>query len=159
MRSRSSANLQEAGFVTIVPEQLHAVLENATLTNERYLLLRYLHNVQNKLFIVPLESVENNINGKVNQITISEIHTKKSSHDKLADGATGDEWIGIPDAEQLDLPVGCTVSGTSSRRDDSRIFIHCVGYTLAGRVYQYKFHSPDNHRKQRDTYTMRRIGE
>lgn len=97
--------------------------------------------MQSKLFIIPLESVENNINGKVNSTTISEINIKRSSDDKLADGATGDEWIGIPDAEQLDLPVGCAVNSTSSRRDNSRLFIHCVGYTLAGRVYQYKFHS------------------
>ena len=141
MSAGSSANFQDAGFVTIVPEQPHAVLEGASLTNEKYLLLRYLHNVQNKLFIVPLESVENNLNRKVNPTANGEIHAKTSSHDKLVDGATGDEWIGIPDVEQLDLPVCCTVIGTSSRRDNSRIFIRCVGYTLAGRVYQYKFHS------------------
>lgn len=147
MSDLSSANFQDAGFVTIVPEQPHAVLENAALTNEKYLLLQYLHNVQNKLFIVPLESIENNLN-KVIPTANGEIHAKKSSYNNLVDGATGDEWIGIPEAEQLDLPIGCTVNGTSSRHDNSRIFIHCVGYTLAGRVYQYKFHfvqsSPEN---------------
>src|SRR5215471_5957656 len=141
MPAGSSANFQDAGFVTIVPEQPHAVLEGADITNEKYLLLQYLHNVQNKLFVVPLESVENNLNSKVNEIANDEIHEKTSSDDTLVDGAAGDKWIGIPEAEQLDLPVGCTISSTSSRRDNSRVFIHCVGYALAGRVYQYIFDS------------------
>ena len=68
-------------------------------------------------------------------------------HEKLANEATivetQDEWIGLADAQQLDLPVGCSVNRTSCRRDESRIFIHCVGYTLAGRIYKYKFHSPE----------------
>lgn len=130
--------------MTIVPEQIHAVLEDASLTNEKYLLLRYLHNVQNKVFVVPLESLENGFDS--HRIANGDIHANGSTrHDKIADSKsvqTTEEWIGLPDAEQLDLPVGCSVSSTSSRRYNSRIFIHCVGYTLAGRVYQYKFHSP-----------------
>ena len=154
MSPRSSANFQDAGFVTIVPEQPHAVLENAALTNEEYLLLQYLHNVQNKLFIVPLESVENNLNSKVAN---GDIHDKKSSQEKLADRAIGDEWIGIPDAEQVDLPVGCAVRSTSFRRNNSRIFIHCVGYTLAGRVYQYKFHSVQSSQANRSPHKVKTL--
>jgi prolyl oligopeptidase PreP (S9A serine peptidase family) len=51
------------------------------------------------------------------------------------------EWIGLPDAEELDLPVGCSIYSLTCRDDDSRIFFHVIGYTLAGRIYQYTFHS------------------
>ena len=97
--------------MTIVPEQTHAVLEDASLTNEKYLLLRYLHNVQNKIFVVPLESVENHVNN--HRIANGEIHVNGSiTSEKTVVGVT-DEWIGLPDAEQLDLPVGCSVNSTS----------------------------------------------
>jgi hypothetical protein len=54
------------------------------------------------------------------------------------------EWIGLDDAEQVDLPVGCSVSNKTCRRDDPRIFIHCVGFTLVGRVYKYRFHTDES---------------
>jgi prolyl oligopeptidase PreP (S9A serine peptidase family) len=128
--------------VTILPEQTHAVLGDASLTNEKYLLLQYLHNVQSKLFVIPLESLETNSH----RIANGKIHANGSIfNEELANEAnvaeTNDEWIGLADAEQLGLPVGCSVDSTSCRRENSRIFIHCVGYTLAGRVYEYKFNS------------------
>ena len=137
--------MQEKGFVTIVPEQ-HAVLESVALANQKYLLLTYLHNVQNKVFIVPLESLENALSPSLNangHAMNGDTHTNGSikTSTKTDDSASeiDNEWIGLGDAEQIALPVGCSVSNKTCRRDDSRIFIHCVGFTLAGRVYKYKF--------------------
>jgi len=64
--------------------------------------------------------------------------------DEDASQSDDKEWIGLDDAEQLDLPVGCSVSNKTCRRDDPRIFIHCVGFTLAGRVYKYTFHTDES---------------
>ena len=54
------------------------------------------------------------------------------------------KWIGLDGAEKVDLPVGCSVSNKTCRRDDTRVFIHCVGFTLAGRVYKYTFHTDES---------------
>ena len=148
---RSILNIQEKGFITIVPEQ-HAVLESAALTNQKYLLLTYLHNVQNKVFIVPLASQEvaatsPTLNGHGHGMkgdthangTIKSPAKKVQGTIKKLKG-----WIGLEDAEQIDLPVGCSVSSKTCRRDDLRIFIHCVGFTLAGRVYKYRFYKDES---------------
>jgi len=121
------------------------------LANQKYLLLTYLHNVQNKVFIAPLESLENalapslNANGHVmNGDTHANGLIKPST--KSVDNASQTDygWIGLEDAEQVALPVGCSVSNKTCRRDDPRIFIHCVGFTLAGRVYKYRFHKDES---------------
>jgi prolyl oligopeptidase PreP (S9A serine peptidase family) len=142
--------------VTIVPEQKHAVLETANLTNEKYLLLRYLHNVQQKVFIVPLESLEkrvlNNPSKNGNSVAVNDLSQTNSSFRQSLEKSIEDwtlveideGWIGLPDAQEVELPVGSSVYSSSCRRDESRVFIHCVGYTLAGRIYKYQFHSADS---------------
>lgn len=138
--------------MTIIPEQPHAVMESASLVNEKYLCLVYLHNVQHKALVVPLESLEkeagiNNGNGPI--VNGNGIYTNgtangfiKSSQNVSHAPITLDEsWLGLKDAQQLDLPVGCSINGLSCRRDEKRIFVHCVGYTLAGRIYKYTFNS------------------
>jgi len=131
--------VQEEGFLTIVPEQ-HAVLESVALANQKYLLLTYLYNVQNKVFIAPLESLENSLISSFN-----ENGSIKSSVKTVGSASrTDNEWIGFQDAEQIALPVGCSVSNKTCRRDDPRIFIHCAGFTLAGRVYKYRFHKDES---------------
>ena len=127
-------------------------MHSASLTNEKYLCLLYLHNVQHKAFIVPLESVEKqagitkgpilNGTGIVMNGTSHANGSIKSSQNGFSAPITLDEtWVGLKDAQQLDLPVGCSITGLSCRRDEKRLFLHCVGYTLAGRVYQYTFNS------------------
>jgi hypothetical protein len=138
--------------VTIVPEQPHAVMESASLTNEKYLCLLYLHNVQHKALIVPLESVEKeagitkdivqNGNGTImNGIPHTNGSINASQNGSSAPITLDESWVGLKDAQQLDLPVGCSINGLSCRRDEKRLFLHCVGYTLAGRVYKYTFNS------------------
>jgi prolyl oligopeptidase PreP (S9A serine peptidase family) len=108
------------------------------------LFLRYLHNVQNKVFVVPLESLEKAV--ELNEIASDDAYANVSiTHDKVDSVITTaqtSDWIGLRDAEQLDLPVGCSVSSVSARHDNSRVFVHSVGYTLAARVYEYKFNPP-----------------
>lgn len=136
-----SANLQEQGFVTIVSEQPQAVLQDASITNERYLLLKYLSNVQNKLFIIPLEPLEygNGVhmgNGHATDaLTIKELAHQATVGEKQC------EWIGLYGSQEIEIPSCCSVKRISCRRDESRIFIQCVGYTITGRIYEYKFHS------------------
>ena len=121
------------------------------LANQKYLLLTYLHNVQNKVFIIPLESLEKapipslNANGHVMNGDAYTNGSIKPSIKTVDDASqTYDEWIGLQDAEQIALPIGCSVSNKTCRRDDPRIFIHCVGFTLAGRVYKYRFHKDES---------------
>jgi hypothetical protein len=135
-------DLQEAGFVTIVPEQPHAVLKDASLTNESYLLLQYSHNVQDKLFVVPLPSVEHHTisDGEAVNGTVHTNGSTKPPNLSTEDAtSSGDEWIGLPDAQQVELPVGSSVLAFRCRRDEPRVFINCSGYTLAGRTYKYTF--------------------
>lgn len=118
-RHRNSPS-QEKGFVTLIPEQKTAVLESVRLANDKYLVLEYLHNVQSKLFVLPLEAAH-------------------QAHDKVSNDSST-EWIGLEGAEQIELPVGCSIQALSSHREESRMYIRCVGFTLAGRIYEYKFH-------------------
>ena len=138
--------------MTILPEQPHAVLQSAYLTNEKYLCLRYLHNVQNKVLIVPLESLEKEagiINSRSQNgnstVMNGTSHTngiiKSYQNGSPASNTLNESWLGLKDAQQLDLPVGCSLTGLSARRDEKRIFLSCVGYTLAGRVYNYTFNT------------------
>lgn len=129
-----------------------------------------MHNVQSKLFVLPLEHLEysngvkhtNGVHRRNgfhysngvhfgNGVQNGDSHadgTRKPTINQSADEVpligTQDEWIGLPEAQQIDLPVGTSIKRISCRRDDSRIFIHCVGYTVAGRIYKYKFHSHAN---------------
>ena len=92
--------------------------------------------------MVPLESLEHS-NGVENRYIYTNDALKARNNKLALVVQTQDEWIGLTDAQQLDLPVGCSVGKTSCCRDESRIFIHCVGYTVAGRIYKYKFHSAE----------------
>jgi len=94
--------------------------------------------VQNKVFVAPLDSLSpgsNAVNGfqNVDGTVVAETNG-------ITNGVE-DHWIGLAEAEQLDLPVGCTVDSVSCRRDESRIFIKCTSHTLAGRIYQYNLNS------------------
>lgn len=80
--------------------------------------------MQSKLFVLPLESAE------------------RSAHEKISNDPSS-EWIGLEGAEQIELPVGCSIQALSAHRDESRMFIRCVGFTLAGRIYEYKFREFD----------------
>jgi len=82
--------------------------------------------VQSKLFVLPLESAA------------------RSTHENHPADSLSSEWIGLTDAEQVELPVGCNLLEYSAHRDDSKMFLRCVGFTLAGRIYQYQFHDSGN---------------
>jgi hypothetical protein len=130
------------------------------LANQKYLLLTYLHNVQNKVFIVPLESLENALSPSLDangHAMNGDTHTNGpiKTPTKTDDSASeiDNEWIGLEDAEQVAFPVGCSVSNKTCRRDDPRIFINCVGLTLAGRVYKYKFHCDESWGESNDSPT------
>jgi hypothetical protein len=111
-----------------VPEQPDAVLEDASLANEKYLVLKYLHNVQNKVLVVPLNSLSPETDALENGQVVNGIVTPTTNESV---------WIGLDEAEELGLPVGCNVESISTRRDEARVFIKCVSYTLAGRSYLY----------------------
>lgn len=136
--------------MTVVPEQPHAVLENAALTNENYLVLEYLHDVQSKLLIVSLEALESQISPQGStegSVVVTNHEAYEHVNGEFSENSTAirrkDQWIGIPNAQQLEIPVGCNVYTTSCRRDDPRIFIYCTGYTFAGRIYKFTFHSSE----------------
>jgi hypothetical protein len=125
-----------------VPEQPHAVLKDAALTNGSYLLLQYSHNVQDKLLAVPLPSVEQHrvSNGEAVNATAHTNGSSKPSHLATEDATSSDHgWIGLPDAQQLELPVGSSVLAFRCRQDEHRVFVNCSGYTLASRTYKYTF--------------------
>ena len=134
--------------MTVVPEQPSAVLKSASLVNEKYLVLKYGHNVQHKLLVVPLVSVEKNLitdatpNGVHSAVNGIDSSTDLGLHDSLErvkeSGGASDTWLGLPDHQEVAVPVGVTVE-LSVRRDESRFFFRCNGYTLPSRIYQYKF--------------------
>jgi len=82
--------------------------------------------VQSKLFVLPLGSAQ------------------RSTHENCAADSVSSEWIGLTDAEQVELPVGCSLQECTAHYDDSKMFLRCVGFTLAGRIYQYQFHDSGN---------------
>jgi hypothetical protein len=101
--------------------------------------------VQHKVLIVPLESLGKKVwdDGakKVNGFSRANGSLKPHA-DGIADDATVvemTEWIGLPDAQELGLPLGCSVNYASCRREEPRIFVNVSGYTLAGRIYKYTF--------------------
>jgi hypothetical protein len=134
-----------------VPEQPHAVLEDAYLANKNFLILKYSHNVQHKVFVVPLESAlqslhESSQAAKSNGVAVNgHAHTNgltKPSKIFSNDTFIGDDrWIGLPDAQQIEIPVGCAVFAISCRLDEPRVFLSCSSYTLAGRIYKYTFNT------------------
>ena len=111
-------------------------------------MLTYMHNVQHKVFVVPIASLENAVfshsptstsHANVDAISNRSIKAKRRSVDE----PPGTAWVGLPDAEELDVPLGCSVKGMTSRHDETRVFIHVVGYTLAGRIYKYQFRTDE----------------
>jgi len=138
--------------VTIVPEQPSAVLKAGALVNENYLVLKYGHNVQHKLLVVPLASVEKNLvtnatpNGVHSSSNGIDLSTNLGLHESLKrtklSGGASDTWLGLPDHQEVAVPVGVTVE-LSVRRDEPRFFFRCNGYTLPSRIYRYKFLSDE----------------
>jgi prolyl oligopeptidase len=124
---------QEKGFITVIPEQKTAVLETVNLANEKYFVLTYLHNVQSKLFILPLESAE------------------RMMYEKHSTETSSSEWIGLGDAEQVKVPVGCNIVERTTHRNDPNVFFRCVGFTFPGRIYRYKFHDSETSRQNGST--------
>jgi hypothetical protein len=129
------------------------VLEDASLANEKYLVLSYLHNVQHKILIADLDVLSRKIwddNATVHNVDrdlleafrglgkyITTDMDESNTNDATAVAVV--EWIGLPGAEEINLPVGCAVSSLSCRRNEPRIFFKGTGYTIPGRIYQYAF--------------------
>jgi hypothetical protein len=136
-----------------VPQQPHAVLEDASLANEKYLVLSYLHNVQHKILIADLDVLSNTIwndnamDHNVDRDLVEAFrglgkYITNGMDESSADDAAALEpvdWIGLPGAEEINLPVGCAVSSLSCRRNEPRIFFKGTGYTIPGRIYKYTF--------------------
>jgi prolyl oligopeptidase PreP (S9A serine peptidase family) len=98
--------------------------------------------VQNKVLVVPLDSLSPEEDGS-DYAQNGEV-TLLGGQNGMTNGNCA-HWIGLARAEELDLPVGCTVDSVSTRRDEPRVFIKCTGYTLAGRIYQYYLKSSTPH--------------
>jgi hypothetical protein len=126
-----------------VPEQTHAVLEDQCLANEKHLVLTYLRNVQSKVLLLPLEWLENNHYSNGLAITGTTHRHGSTKRYKDVVGKESGELFGLPGAEEIDLPVGCTVTNVECRDDDTLVFIRLTGYTFAGCIYKYKFHNID----------------
>jgi hypothetical protein len=124
-----------------VPQQSQAVLKNQGLANEKYLVLIYSYNVQHRALVVPLESLEKNTYS--NGVAMNGTGHLNGSIKPHKNGAAkiSSELVALSDAEELDLPLNCTIVNISCRHDDTRVFIQVTGYTLAGRIYKYKFYN------------------
>ena len=127
----------------IVPEQFNAVLEDQELANGKYLVLKYLHNVQHKVLVVPLEWLEKSRYS--NGLTINGISHRNGSVQRYQNVITREpgELVGLPGAEELDLPVGCAVTNITCRDDNNFVFIQLNGFTQPGCIYKYEFYNID----------------
>jgi protease II len=133
--------------VTIVPEQPQAVLESVVFVNDKYLVLTYLHNVENRVIIADLDVLEGAIcaggmrhsdtqaSTQANNVTNSP--NTLPEEDRTLVGEV--DWITLRGTEELKFPVGCSTSEPSGRHNEPRVFFRVYGYTLASRIYKYTF--------------------
>jgi len=127
-----------------VPEQFNAVLEDQELANGTYLVLKYLHNVQHRVLVVPLEWLEKS-HYYNNGLAIHGISHPNGSIKRYPNVVTREpgELVGLPGAVELDLPVGCTVINITCSDDDMSVFIQLNGFTHPGCIYKYEFYNID----------------
>ena len=90
--------------------------------------------MQNKVLVVPLDSLVPKSNALANGVGNT---YRNGDVNPIGDSV----WIGLDEAEELDLPVGCSIDSLWAREDEQRVFFRCMGYTLAGRIYQYTLRS------------------
>lgn len=93
--------------------------------------------MQNKVLVVPLDSLVPKSNALANGVVDTDPPYRNGDVEPSGDSV----WVGLGEAEELDLPVGCSIDGLWAREDEQRVFFRCMGYTLAGRIYQYTLKS------------------